>query len=188
MMIAIAFDAGHPPLGCQSPDGLLVEHVLTLAVCTRAAAILSRGRLVRPVLVRETEAPLHLDERGPIAQRSGASAVVSVHFNWAYDARREGAELFYRRGDDTGRALGAEIMGALPQTYEWRAWPADDRWPGAVAVLGAYAPIPTALCELAFLSSPLDCAWLRKPESLDVLAGAVAAGCASWARMQTKEI
>lgn len=192
MSAIIAIDAGHGGRnrGARAPGGP-VEADVTLDVASRACALLALGQLVAPVLIRQRDEDLTLDERGGIAERAGAAAVVSLHLNWSEDPTRHGPELYHHRGDTVGRALGSAVLDSLPtELSDHRIWISDRQHegrvaaPGALAVTGAYDDrgLPCALVELMFLSSALDVAWLARPHSIDTLATVVYRGVESFAK------
>lgn len=179
----IALDAGHGGRnrGASNEPLSLFEPTLTLEVAHRAASLMAWSPLIEPVLVREGDYGLTLDERNGVAERAASDAVVSIHFNKSTDPTRNGGELYYKRGDALGRSLGVEILAANPQR-DWRTWIADHRVPGAKAVTKAYS-MPCALVEFGFLSNSHDSEWIKSSGSVDTMAAAIVGGCAEWAKL-----
>ena len=148
----------------------------------------SWSSVYRPVLIRQGDMHLTHAERAGIAKRAWCKAVVEIHFNFSSDPTMDGGQLFYRRDDKAGRALGVEIMSRTGRDYG--TWASDFRYkgdiafPGVLAITEAYADkgISCALVELAFLSCAGDIQWLKRPGAIDKLALAIYSGCEAWAR------
>jgi N-acetylmuramoyl-L-alanine amidase len=93
--ITIAVDAGHPPGGATGGTGL-TEAVAVLPVAERVRALLAaRGATV--LMTRTTAEPLGLAERGVMARRANAHALVSIHLN----AFPDGVNPFTNNGTST---------------------------------------------------------------------------------------
>jgi len=107
----VVLDPGHGggDLGTRTPTGLN-EKELTLDLAQRVAALL-RGAGFDPVLTREDDRRLLLDERVRIANEAAADLFVSIHFNWFQDGRaNRGIETFYLgpTDDPTVTALASQ--------------------------------------------------------------------------------
>jgi len=75
----IALDAGHPPGGATGPTGIREPDVV-LEVAREAARLLRRYG-AQPVLVRESDAPVGLEQRIAAAERADADVLISIHAN-----------------------------------------------------------------------------------------------------------
>ena len=166
----IAVDAGHggPASGATGPTGLMEKEV-TLAVARRIAARL-QAQGATPVLIRDRDVDIALEERVQTAVDAGAEILLSVHMDAFPDGinpyRAAGTHMFYfhPRAADLARHLQEEVLGelGLPDLGIARADFAMARttW------------MPAVLTESVFMMIPQWEAALRDPEVIDRLAAA----------------
>jgi len=156
----IVVDAGHGGIdgGARSPDGRVLEKNLTLSVARQIARVLSaEGAAV--VLTRSDDRRIPLKDRSLIANRSGALAFISIHFNSNRIANsRSGTMTFFHKRDPVGmllaeclhrplvKAIGLSNLGTLSDTRIYSS---------GFAVL-RYAEVPAVLLELGFINHASD--------------------------------
>lgn len=109
--IVVAIDAGH---GGEDPGAIAYgggyEKHVTLAIAKELAALLSREKGFRPVLVRTGDYYIDLRRRTQIARDSKADLFISIHADGFKDLRAKGASVF---------ALSRS--GATSETARWLA-------------------------------------------------------------------
>jgi N-acetylmuramoyl-L-alanine amidase len=91
----VALDPGHGGAenGAVGPTGLKEKDV-TLAIARHAAEALKRGG-IKPVLTRDGDKTVSLEERTAIGLAVGADLFVSIHANADAKARQQGVETYY---------------------------------------------------------------------------------------------
>lgn len=105
-----------------------------------------------------------MHRRGEIIRASAPSAVLSVHMNIFFERGRRGAQVFFDRNSDGGRALAEGIQTALNEGFNL---PDAGR---AFAALSAekfilqQSAAPSVIVECGFLSNPADEANLLDPD------------------------
>ncbi len=118
--LTIAVDPGHPPAGATGPTGLYEgDAVLPVG---KALVELLRARGAKPVLTRETLAPLGLTERAVASRRANAHAFVSIHLN----ALPDGVNPFTANGTSTlffhqaSEPLARPVQSAMVSSFGLR--------------------------------------------------------------------
>ena len=105
-----------------------------------------------------------MHRRGEIIRASAPSAVLSVHMNIFFERGRRGAQVFFDRSSEGGRALAEGIQTALNEGFNL---PDAGR---AFAALSAerfilqQSATPSVIVECGFLSNPADEANLLDPD------------------------
>ena len=105
-----------------------------------------------------------MHRRGEIIRASAPSAVLSVHMNTFFERGRRGAQVFFDRNSEGGRALAEGIQTALNEGFNL---PDAGR---AFAALSAekfilqQSAAPSVIVECGFLSNPADEANLLDPD------------------------
>ena len=174
--LVVGLDAGHPPEGSTGAAGLR-EDSMTLAVA-RAAADRLRALGARPVLIRENEAPVSLDERIARAERMGVHVFISIHGNSPGPGRPPRAVLgtavywFWQNAYPLARALHLEVARALGQRP--LALVRED-----LAVLRP-TWYPAILVEGTAMVVPEREAFLRTQRGIDAYADGIVAGLRDW--------
>jgi N-acetylmuramoyl-L-alanine amidase len=170
----VVIDPGHggPDPGAVGIGGLRETDVV-LDVSLQAARLLQqRGVLV--TLTRTSEIDLDLPPRVSIANRSGASAFVSVHANALSMARPDvnGVETFFFSGGPSrslASALQNRMMAVSPGT------PNRGVKQGRFFVIRR-TTMPAALVEMGFVTGAIDAPRLANPDFRRRMALALAAG------------
>ncbi|MEO1001587.1 MAG: N-acetylmuramoyl-L-alanine amidase [Cyanobacteria bacterium J06638_7] len=170
----VVIDPGHggPDPGAIGIGGLRETNVV-LDVSLQVARLLqARGVLV--TLTRTSEIDLDLPPRVSIANRSGASAFVSIHANALSMARPDvnGVETFFFSGGSSqalASSLQRRMMAASPGT------PNRGVKQGRFFVIRR-TTMPAALVEMGFLTGAIDAPRLANPEFRRRMALAIAAG------------
>ncbi len=170
----VVIDPGHggPDPGAVGIGGLRETNVV-LDVSLQVARLLQeRGVLV--TLTRTSEIDLDLPPRVAIANRSGASAFVSIHANALSMARPDvnGVESFYfsgGRSQSLAAALQRRMMAVSPGT------PNRGVKQGRFFVIRRTV-MPATLIEMGFVTGAIDAPRLANPQFRRRLALAVAAG------------
>lgn len=90
----VVIDAGHggTSVGTRTPQGVL-EKNLTLDIAIRLRRLLEKQLQV--VMTRESDRDVSLEQRGTLANGSGADIFVSIHLNWIENRRSRGVETYY---------------------------------------------------------------------------------------------
>jgi len=117
----VALDPGHGGTenGAVGPTGLKEKDV-TLAIARYAAETLKKGG-IKPVLTRDTDRTVSLEERSAVGLAVGADLFVSIHANADPKGKQQGVESYYldvgadeyaarlaaRENRAAGRAIGA---------------------------------------------------------------------------------
>lgn len=174
----IAIDAGHGGSSYGTPAGLPdhIEPEMTLEVAHLCAAALALDDRFSPILTRVGDETLSLAERNTIARLAGARLVVSTHFNANPDAELHGQWIYHWAGNDRARKMAKALVSTAPRPLK----PGrvidhiEGQAGGATAVLRAF-DAPTVLVECAFLSSPVDRAYLDHHEALSQIASGIIA-------------
>jgi N-acetylmuramoyl-L-alanine amidase len=176
--LIVAVDAGHPPGGTIGPSGY-TEAEMTLAVA-RAASRRLEALGAHPVLLREGDAPVSLDERIARAERAGAHVLVSIHGNSPGPGRPPwavlGTQTIWLRpmSQPLANALLREVRTALAQPP-----------------LGAHREdfallrptwFPAVLVEGTGLVLPEREAYLRTPAGIAAYADGIVSGLEFWLR------
>ena len=176
--LTIAVDPGHPPAGATGPTGLY-EGDAVLPVAERLyQLLLARG--ARPILTRETLAPVGLTERAVAARRMNAHAFVSIHLN----ALPDGVNPFIANGTSTlfyhqsSEPLARPVQSALVASFGLRDLGVHYQ-NLAVARPTWY---PSVLTEGLFLMIPEQEAAMRNPDFLLRYATAIADGLEAYFR------
>lgn len=174
--LIIALDPGHPPGGTVGPTGY-TEAEMTLAVARAAAERLEKLG-ARPVLLREDEGPVSLDERLARAERAGAHVLISIHGNspgpgrppssvlgtqtlWLQPMARPLANAMAR---GVRRALGQVSLGAHQRDF----------------AVNRTTWLPAVLVEGTGLVLPEREAFLRTPAGIGAYADGIVAGLQDW--------
>jgi N-acetylmuramoyl-L-alanine amidase len=91
----VVLDPGHGgrSLGTRTPQGL-VEKELTLDIAQRLRHLLERDSF-QVVMTRDGDREISLEQRGRLANGSGADIFVSIHVNWIENRRSRGVETYY---------------------------------------------------------------------------------------------
>lgn len=91
----VAIDAGHGGLhsGTASANGI-EEKSITLDVAQRVASLLAANGF-DPLMTRDGDETLGLNERGDLANQRGADVFVSIHVNWFSQKSVRAVETFY---------------------------------------------------------------------------------------------
>jgi len=91
----IVLDPGHggSSSGTRTSQGL-VEKELTLDIAQRLRHLLEQDSF-QVVMTRDGDREVPLEQRGQLANRSGADIFVSIHLNWIDNRRSRGVETYY---------------------------------------------------------------------------------------------
>jgi len=176
--MVIAVDPGHPPAGSTGPTGLFEgDAVLPIGVLV---AQLLRDRGAEPVMTRTNLGPVGLTERGVMARRANANALVSIHLNAFGDGTNPFVNngtstlFFHHNSEPLARPIQRELMKRLGLRdlgvhYQNLAI-ARPTW------------YPSALAEGAFVIIPEQEAALRNPAYQRKYAEGIVAGLEAYFR------
>jgi len=94
--LTIVVDPGHggTETGAVGPDGY-PEKEATLEIARRLSATLPRSLACRPLLTRDTDLLISLDDRTAIANHEKADLFLSIHANSSRAASAQGSETYY---------------------------------------------------------------------------------------------
>lgn len=196
----ILLDPGH-----GDPWGGAVGHILkireqdvALSVCRELKHCLEdlghachMTRYDGKCLIRK-DRTLDLNARAVMAGAIGADCLVSIHCNSAVATTAKGYECFTTPGQDESDRLAAEMI-----KYYGKAFPqiklradrrdGDDDKEANLRVIKQVAPgIAAVLFELAFISNPVEEAFLANKINHQLIACALARGIDNWGRLKQK--
>lgn len=172
----VVIDPGHggPDPGAVGIGGLRETDVV-LDVSLQLARLL-QARGVQVLMTRTSEVDVDLPPRVAMANRSGATAFVSLHANALSMARPDvnGVETFYFPGSGNSSqslaaALQSRLLSVSPGT------PNRGVKPGRFFVIRRTV-MPSALVEMGFVTGAIDAPRLANPGFRRTLAQAMAAG------------
>lgn len=114
-------------------------------------------------------------KRKEIIWREDPDLLLSIHQNYYPSATQRGAQVFYRKGEENGKALATCLQTCLNVLY------AEEGVKGRKNMTADYfivscAPCPSALIECGFLSSPKDEELLQDDVFLDKFIESVCQG------------
>ena len=180
----IVIDPGHggPDPGAIGIRGLRETDVV-LDVSLQVAALL-RARGVEVLMTRTREVDVDLPPRVSLANRSGATAFISIHAN-ALNMRRpdvNGIETFYFSNPRAGRLasyLQQQLINVSPGT------PNRGVRQGRFFVIRRTA-MPAALIEMGFVTGDIDAPRLARPDHRRRLALAIATGILDYLKREVR--
>ena len=180
----IVIDPGHggPDPGAIGIRGLRETDVV-LDVSLQVAALL-RARGVEVLMTRTREVDVDLPPRVSLANRSQATAFISIHAN-ALNMRRpdvNGIETFFFSDPRSGRLasyLQQQMMNVSPGT------PNRGVRRGRFFVIRRTA-MPAALIEMGFVTGAIDAPRLARPDHRRRLALAIAAGTLDYLKREVR--
>jgi N-acetylmuramoyl-L-alanine amidase len=171
----VAIDPGHggPDPGAVGIGGLRETDVV-LDVSLQVARLL-QARGVQVVMTRTSEVDVDLPPRVALANRSGATAFVSIHANALSMARPDvnGVETFYFEGSGPSSRLAASLQGRMMAVSSGS--PNRGAKPGRFFVIRR-AVMPAALVEMGFVTGEIDAPRLANANFRRSMALAIAAG------------
>jgi N-acetylmuramoyl-L-alanine amidase/LysM repeat protein len=171
----VLIDAGH---GGSDPGAIgtvvpLTEKDVSLKMALFTGAALQR-RGVSVAYTRTDDRYVALAERAAMAERTGASLLLSLHLNSAPNPAVSGVEAWYGPGARGADLAGAVLAGLSPTLRDFSLSLRGTRSGTGLAVLRA--PVPAALIELGYVTNPREAALLTQPAYLERLADGLAAG------------
>ena len=180
----VVIDPGHggPDPGAVGIGGLRETDVV-LDVSLQVAALL-RARGVDVRMTRTSEIDVDLPPRVSLANRSGATALVSIHANALSMSRPDvnGIETFFFSDPRSGRLasyLQQQMMAVSPGT------PDRGVRRGRFFVIRR-STMPSALVEMGFVTGQIDAPRLARADHRRRLALAIAAGILSYLKFEVK--
>lgn len=181
----ILVDAGHGGIDPGGNRPGIKEKDINLAVAMQLKGVLNRYG-AKVVLSREADQDLSeqcdnekvkgryrrdLAARLEMAEESDADLFISIHANTSADVKRRGAEAFYDRKSDTGKALASTIQTELLKVTPSAAKAA----PGDFFLLRRNK-IPATLIEIGYITNPQEKLLLQSQEHQQKLAEAIGQG------------
>jgi LysM repeat protein len=151
----------------------LTEKDVSLKMALLTGAALER-RGVSVAYTRTDDRYVALAERAAMAERSGASVLLSLHLNSAPDAAVSGVEAWYGSGVRGADLAGAVLAGLSPTLRDNGLALRGTRSGTRLAVL--QTPVSAALIELGYVTNPREASLLTQPAYLERLANGIAAG------------
>ena len=175
----IVLDAGHGGIDA-GVTGVLTktkESELNLAVVKKLEKYLL-GAGMSVVLTRSTDAGLYgianknlkrkdMEKRREIIENAKPSLVVSVHMNKYSLSERRGAQVFYKKGDESAKILADSVQDCFNSMEE--AVRECSALTGDYYILNC-TNYPSIIAECGFLSNPQDEALLITDEYQDAVA------------------
>ena len=178
----VVIDAGHggKDNGGTSRRGsnpFQLEKNLTLDTAKRVRDLLHRSGF-RVVMMRDGDYFIELDDRVVRANKEGSNAIlVSIHYNATANASASGAETYFWRADSHGLATRIESH-LVSATGEHSGGVIRRR-----LRLTRNPDIRCVLCECAYLTNPIENAWVADPNTRQRIAQGIAAGILEQARL-----
>ncbi|MBB5179418.1 N-acetylmuramoyl-L-alanine amidase [Planomicrobium koreense] len=170
----IAIDAGHGGTDPGAVANGLREKDVNLDVAKRVEAYL-KTKGISVYMTRSTDKTIALDQRVPLAVKSGANAFVSIHANSATPAA-SGSETFYSAALDEN-AIHSKQLATFIQNRLYKAMSHNNRGVKEAPYLVLRTnPMPAALVELGFLTNSSDAYKLSTVYYKDRAASAIASG------------
>ena len=170
----IAIDAGHGGTDPGAVANGLREKDVNLDVAKRVEALL-KTKGISVYMTRSNDTTIALDQRVPLAVKSGANAFVSIHANSATPAA-SGSETFYSAALDEN-AIHSKQLATFIQNRLYTAMAHNNRGVKDVPYLVLRSnPMPAALVELGFLTNSSDAYKLSTTTYKERAANAIASG------------
>lgn len=94
--MTVIVDPGHGGIDHGAVRGGQKEADITMEVARKVFALLSKDPSFKPVLTRETDRSISLNERAQIARRRKADVFLSIHVNSSPDSKAHGAEFYFQ--------------------------------------------------------------------------------------------
>lgn len=178
----VVIDAGHGGIdgGVSGVLSGVKESEINLAIAKKLQKTFEKGGF-KVVLTRTTSAGLYghtgaghkkrdMQARAKIIKNASPSLVISIHQNKFSASYRRGAQVFYRAGDEKGRALATALQNELNGLEE------NGRKSSPIA--GDYyvinvSPCPAVIVECGFLSNEQDERLLLSEEYQEKLANSI---------------
>ncbi|MBW2672568.1 MAG: N-acetylmuramoyl-L-alanine amidase [Deltaproteobacteria bacterium] len=171
--------------------GVTEKHVnLSIAFC--ASGWLSKQG-VEVVMTRKNDVDVSLQQRCDIANKSGASCFVSIHANASENPEANGLEVYYYEGSKEGLRLAnllnmqlflatntpsGKIIAVKEADIPVTAGEATELQNRGVKEAHFYVlrhtAMPAALVEVAFLSNPIEEAWLTNAGNQELVGKVIA--------------
>jgi N-acetylmuramoyl-L-alanine amidase len=124
--LTVVVDPGHggTETGAIGPGGLQ-EKEITLEIARKVASTLPRVLSCRPVLTRDTDSLISLDDRTSVANHEKADLFLSVHANSSRAASAQGSETYYLSLEASDK-LAQELASRENQSAGAAAVPAGE--------------------------------------------------------------
>ncbi len=189
--ITIVLDAGHGGMdgGVVGKRTGVKESDLNLSITLRLKEVLDDMGF-ETVLTRKTEAGLYgaatkgfkkqdMQKRKEIVQKADPELVISVHQNRYPASSVRGAQVFFRRGDESGERFAEALQGKLNALYKEQGVKERKHTPSEYFIL-ACTEKPSVIVECGFLSSERDETLLVSAAWQKRLAESIAAGVVAY--------
>lgn len=177
----IVLDAGHggKDKGASSQKSHYEEKVLTLKTARLVKGYLeSLGYPV--ILTRSSDVFLSLEERAELANTTGATLFISIHYNTAPDPKAEGVEVFYYKDDKEPKAhrlLSSKRLGESVLSTVVKHTGASPRGvKRANFAVIRKTQMPAILIEAGFLTNPKERDRIKSEAYLRYLSWGIAKG------------
>ncbi|MBO4594149.1 MAG: N-acetylmuramoyl-L-alanine amidase, partial [Clostridia bacterium] len=118
-----------------------------------------------------------MEKRKEIIEKVNPALVVSVHLNKYPVSSRAGAQVFYKKGDENGKALAEAIQKSFNGMEE--SLKSYSALTGDYYILNC-TEIPSVICECGFLSNPREESLLITMEYQRTLAYNIFCGIVSY--------
>ena len=189
---SICIDPGH---GGRDPGAVAADGTTEAEVVLQVGKALRdvlKARRHRVVMTRDDDTYPSLSARAELANREGVDCFISIHANAASSSMANGAWVIHddKTTKETGVALATEIFRAMvkiPGIGDADA--AEEVYADATPWVGgrqlavvSRTRMPAALVELGFMTNEDDLDDLKRPETRNRLAMAIADGIEAWLR------
>ena len=189
--LTIVLDAGHGGMdgGVVGKRTGVKESDLNLSITLRLKEVLGDMGF-ETVLTRKTSAGLYdaatkgfkkqdMQRRREIVQKANPALVISVHQNRYPASSVRGAQVFYKRGDESGERFAEVLQEKLNALYGKQGVKARKHTPSEYFILSCTAK-PSVIVECGFLSSERDESLLLSAAWQKRLAESIAAGVVAY--------
>lgn len=166
----VVIDAGH---GGKDSGAISInkrfEKDFNLAMVLKIQQLLAREPKIQVVLTRKDDTFVELDDRAAIANNLNASLFVSIHGN-SYAKTSSGTETYYYRDESLSLAqtMHSYVLGATGFS--------DKKVKKEKFRVVAMTKMPAILCEIGYLSNPVEEAEMFKEDFQNRVAASIVAG------------
>lgn len=170
----IIIDAGHGGIdpGAVSPSGTREDRI-NLCIAKKLRSYLEHDG-ANVVMTRETDEGIRLNKRAEMVREYEPDIVVSIHLNKFGQSQYYGAQTFYMKGSEEGKALAKSIQDELIRVLD-RGNKRQIKASDSFLILKA-SDAPSVIVECGFLSNPEEEKLLKTDEYQERIAWAIYTG------------
>ena len=168
----IIIDPGH---GGEDPGAIglnnLIESQLVMKLSIIIKELLEEKVNVIPILSRESDIGINLDDRISFIEKYNADLFISIHANGFKDPNVNGCEIFFNKNNISNKKLASLIQKRIiKHVYRNRGIKFNDKF-FIKKIL-----IPSCLIEIGFITGTIDNLWFQDKTNLHIFAEAIVNG------------